>query len=128
MVLWVGRLFPHKAPTLAVQAFAELRRAMPARLIMAGDGPLRSHLHRTVQDLGLAEDVQVLGQVTWDDVKRLYDSASVFLFTSLRETFGAQFLEALARGLPAVALDQHGIGDVDVGPGGCEGCTPAEAA
>ncbi len=116
VVLWAGRLLARKAPVLAVQAFADLRRAMPARLIIAGDGPLRRQVRATVERLGLTEDVQLLGHVTWDDVRRLYDSASVLLFTSLRESFGAPFLEALGRGLPAVALDLHGIGDVDVGP------------
>jgi glycosyltransferase involved in cell wall biosynthesis len=115
-VLWVGRLIPIKAPMLAVQAFAELRRAMPARLVMAGDGPLRGQLHAAVERLGLAGDVGLLGRVAWDDVRRLYDSASVFLFTSLRDSFGCQFMEALGRGLPAVALDHHGIATVDAGP------------
>jgi glycosyltransferase involved in cell wall biosynthesis len=116
VVLWVGRLLPRKAPTLAVEAFAELRRTVPARLIMAGDGPLRAQLRAKVVRLGLAEDVQLLGRVSWEDVRCLYDSASVFLFTSLRDSSGAQFLEALGRGLPAVTLDHHGMGDIDVGP------------
>ena len=38
-----------------------------------------------------------------------------FCFTSLRESFGAPFIEALGRGLPTVALDYSGIGDADVG-------------
>lgn len=116
VVLWVGRLAPRKAPVLALQAFAELRRAMPARLVVAGDGPLREQLSTTAERLGLAKDVQLLGRVPWDDLGGLYDSASAFLFTSLRDSSGAQFLEALGRGLPAVALDHHGIGDLDVGP------------
>jgi glycosyltransferase involved in cell wall biosynthesis len=116
VVLWVGRLLPRKAPTLALQAFAELRRAMRARLIVAGDGPLYGQVRTVAERLGLTEDVQLLGRVPWDDIKGLYDSASVFLFTSLRDSSGSQFLEALSRGLPAVALDHHGIGDVDVGP------------
>jgi glycosyltransferase involved in cell wall biosynthesis len=116
VVLWVGGLLPHKAPTLALQAFAELRRATPARLIVAGDGPLSGQVRTMVERLGLTEDVQLLGRVPWKDMKSLYDSASVFLFTSLRDSFGAQFLEALGRGLPTVALDHHGIGDIDVGP------------
>jgi glycosyltransferase involved in cell wall biosynthesis len=116
VVLWVGRLLPRKAPSLALQAFAELRRTMPARLIVAGDGPLLGQMRAIVERLGLAEDVQLLGRVPWNDVRCLYDSASVFLFTSLRDSSGSQFLEALSRGLPAVALDHHGIGDLDVGP------------
>lgn len=116
VVLWVGRLLPRKAPTLAVEAFAELRRAMPARLIMAGDGPLRTQVRTTVERLGLSEDVQLLGQIPWGEVRHLYDSASVFLFASLRDSSGSQFLEALGRGLPAVVIDHHGIGELDVGP------------
>jgi len=116
VVLWVGRMLPRKAPTLALEAFAELRRALPARLIMAGDGPLFGQVRTTVERLDLAEDVQLLGRVPWTDIRHLYDSASVFLFTSLRDSSGSQFLEALSRGLPAVALDHHGIGDADVGP------------
>jgi glycosyltransferase involved in cell wall biosynthesis len=98
---------------------------MPARLIMAGDGPLRGQLRATIAHLGLSQDVQLLGSVKWDDVKNLYDSASVLLFTSLRESFGAPFLEALGRGLPAVALDLHGIGDADVGPAAVKVALPA---
>jgi glycosyltransferase involved in cell wall biosynthesis len=116
VVLWVGSLIPRKAPILAVQAFAELRRAMPARLVMVGDGPLREQLHTAVERIGLAGDIDLLGRVTWDDVRRLYDSASVFLFTSLRDSFGCQFMEALGRGLPAVALNHHGIANVEAGP------------
>ena len=115
IVLFIGRLIPRKAPTLAVEAFAELRRSIPARMVIAGDGPLRGEVRAAIERLGLARDVQLLGPVPFDDVKSVYDSASLLLFTSLRESFGAPFLEALGKGLPAVALDLHGIGDADVG-------------
>ncbi|WP_323100911.1 glycosyltransferase family 4 protein [Intrasporangium sp. YIM S08009] len=114
-VLWVGRMMPRKAPLLALQAFAALRRSVPARLVMAGDGPLLDRLRACVEEWGLGEEVSLPGRVPWADIKGLYDSASVFLFTSLRDSSGSQFLESLGRGLPAVALDHHGIGDLDVG-------------
>lgn len=125
VVLWAGRLLRRKAPTLAVRAFAELRRIMPARLIMAGDGPLRDQVRGVAEHLGIAGEIEFLGQITWDNVRRLYDSASVFLFTSLRESFGAPFLEALGRGLPVVALDLHGIADVDAGRAAVKVALPA---
>ena len=115
VVFWVGRMIPRKSPVLAVEAFAHLRRAMPARLVMAGDGPLRGQVRAAIDRLGLAADVDLLGHVSLAEIKQLYDSASVLLFTSLRESFGAPFLEALGRGLPTVALDLHGIADADVG-------------
>lgn len=116
VVLWVGRMLRRKAPTLAIEAFAQLRRQMPARLIMAGgEGPVLPEVRAAVDRLGLTDDVELLGQVPWDQVRELYTSASVFLFNSLRESFGGQFLEALGKGLPAVALDLHGIADAEVG-------------
>ena len=126
VVLWVGRLLRLKAPTLAIQAFAELRRVMPARLIVAGDGPARGQVLSAVKRLRLDEDVQLLGHVPWDEIRGLYDSASVLLFTSLRDSSGAQFLEALGRGLPAVALDHHGIADADVGPAALKVALPPD--
>jgi glycosyltransferase involved in cell wall biosynthesis len=126
VVFWLGRLLPRKAPTLAVQAFAQLRRVMPARLVIAGDGPLREQVRKQVARCGVADDVQLLGQVPWKEIGSLYDSASVFLFTSLRDSSGSQFLEALGRGLPAVALDHHGIGDTDVGAAALKVALPPE--
>jgi len=117
VVLCVGRLLPHKAPVLAVKAFSILRRTMRARLVFVGVGPLQDEVQAAAERLGVAQDVQLLGHLpTLDDVTRQYDSASVLLFTSLRDTFGAPFLEALGRGLPAVAVDLNGIADADTGP------------
>jgi glycosyltransferase involved in cell wall biosynthesis len=115
VILYVGRLISRKAPTLAVEAFAELRRSLPARMVIAGDGPLRHKVQATVERLGLTKDVDILGHVPFTEIRQLYDSASVLLFSSLRESFGAPVLEALGRGLPTVGLDLHGIGDADMG-------------
>jgi glycosyltransferase involved in cell wall biosynthesis len=115
VVLFVGRLLPRKAPTLAVEAFAELRRKIPARMVIAGDGPLRSEVLAAVERLGLNDCVEMIGAVPHDGIKSLYDSSTVLLFTSLRESFGAPLLEALARGVPAVALNHHGVADAAVG-------------
>jgi glycosyltransferase involved in cell wall biosynthesis len=115
VVFWGGRMLPRKMPDLAVRAFAELRKTTPARLVMAGEGPLAQQVEDTVQRLGIGGDVDQLGQVPWDEMTRQYDTASVLLFTSLRESFGTQLLEAMGRGLPVVALDMHGISDAKVG-------------
>jgi glycosyltransferase involved in cell wall biosynthesis len=109
-LLWVGRLLPHKAPLLAIDALNQLPRSLDAQLVIAGDGPLRQALERRVGRLGLNDRVQFLGHVDWSQLPGLYDRASMFMFTSLRDSSGAQYLEAMARGLPAVVLDHHGVG------------------
>lgn len=113
VILYVGRLLARKGPTLAVQAFAELRRNMPARLVIAGDGPLRDEVEAHALRLGVTSDVEVLGSVPFAEVGKLYDEASVLLFPSLRESFGSPVLEAAGRGLPVVALNRSGIAEAD---------------
>ena len=118
VVLWVGRLVPLKAPGLALEAFARLRERLPAaRLEIVGDGVLRGALEEGVARRGLADAVTFRGRIPWAEALAAYDHADVLLFTSLRDSFGVQALEAWARGLPVVHLDHQGIGDFSA-PGG----------
>ncbi|WP_327687248.1 glycosyltransferase family 4 protein [Streptomyces sp. NBC_00467] len=111
-VLWVGRLTAIKAPGLALRAFALLVARIPgARLVVLGDGPLRADLERLSARLGVAGSVCFRGRLPWKEALDAYDGADVLLFTSLRDSFGVQNLEAWARGLPVVHLDHQGVGD-----------------
>ena len=51
------------------------------------------------------------GYVAWHEVKRALGEHDVFMFCSLRDSFGSQFLEAMASGLPVVTLNHHGAAD-----------------
>jgi glycosyltransferase involved in cell wall biosynthesis len=111
-VLWVGRNLPRKGVALALHAFAHVRRAVPsAELVMLGGGLHDEAITRQIEALGLASTVRRLGHVPLPAVIEKYDTSSVMLFSSLREAFGAQVLEAMSRGLPVVALDIHGVAD-----------------
>jgi glycosyltransferase involved in cell wall biosynthesis len=111
-VLWVGRNLPRKGVALALHAFARVRRSVPsARLMMLGGGLDDPATTAQIEALGLVGAVSRLGQVPLPAVIDWYDTSSVMLFSSLREAFGAQVLEAMSRGLPVVALDIHGVGD-----------------
>jgi glycosyltransferase involved in cell wall biosynthesis len=114
IVLWVGRFLPHKAPSLAVEAFSHVRRAVPAaRLVMVGDGPKQAETRARARELGLNGAVEFTGTLDWPGVFALYDKADLLLFTSIRDTSGATALEAAARGLPIVALSHSGGGGCD---------------
>lgn len=117
-VLWVGRLNPLKAPGLALRAFSLMLASLPdARMVVVGEGPLRSELERLACELGVSAAVTFRGRLPWEQMIAAYDEADVLLFTSLRDSFGAQTLEAWGRGLPVVHLDHHGVGDFSA-PGG----------
>lgn len=60
------------------------------------------------EKLNLSNRVEFLGEIPYKQMPALYRSADVFVFTSLRDAFGSQVLEAMASGLPVVALAHQG--------------------
>jgi glycosyltransferase involved in cell wall biosynthesis len=64
-----------------------------------------------VKEFGLREKVEWRGQVPWEEVKKAYLEHDIFMFCSLRDSFGMQFLEAMAYGLPIITLNHQGAGD-----------------
>lgn len=112
-VLWLGNLIPRKAPVLAVRA---LRRALELEpgieLIIAGSGPEEARLRREVCSLGVDSHVTMLGKIPKEEVETVMDKADAFLFTSVRDTSGNVVLEAMARGLPVIALWHQGMREI----------------
>lgn len=108
-LLWAGRIESRKALALGLHALAKARR-VPSRLMIAGEGPLRPQLEALAAELGLCKRVTFLGTVPYTGMQSLFQTADAFLFTSLRDSFGSVVLEAMAQGLPIIALDHHGVG------------------
>lgn len=108
LMLTVGRLIPEKNQAALILAYAAAARHLPqARLLVAGDGPLRRELEGLVAEQGLAGRVRFLG--TRPDVERLYRAADLFVLPSLREGLPVSLLEAMASEVPvlASAIPQH---------------------
>ncbi|NET33458.1 MAG: glycosyltransferase [Cyanothece sp. SIO1E1] len=110
-LFWVARMFPRKALLLALEAVAQVGAAVPIRLTIAGGGEQEQHLPGWIEQLDLGHRVQSVGFLSWAAVKEQYLQSDVLLFTSLRDTGGAQLLEAMAQALPIIALDHQGAGD-----------------
>lgn len=110
-VLWVGRLFPRKGVNLALEAIAKVHPDVPFTLTILGDGPFGPLLPEWIREANLQDKVKWLGQAPFAQVKEAYLSHDVFLFNSLRDSFGSQILEAMAHGLPVIVLDHQGAGD-----------------
>jgi glycosyltransferase involved in cell wall biosynthesis len=108
-LLWVGRMLPRKGLPLALEALAGVRD-INVRLRIAGDGEMRQAWEEYAQALHLENRVEFLGAVPWNEMPGLYQSADAFLFTSLRDSFGVQVLEAMGHALPILALDHQGVG------------------
>jgi N-acetyl-alpha-D-glucosaminyl L-malate synthase BshA len=93
-----------------IRIFAQVSGAMPATLVMVGDGPDRGLAQDEARQLGVADRVQFLGRI--DNVAPLLASADLFLLPSDNESFGLSALEALACGVPVVASNAGGIPEV----------------
>lgn len=110
IILFVGNLLPVKNPELLLRAFA--RVTPPARLVIAGKGPLRQALEALAASLGIAERVTFLGPQLAPQIAGQMRFADVLCMSSLNEGLPNVVIEAMASGLPVVATNVGGIHEV----------------
>ena len=106
VILYVGRLSQEKDLTILFEAFRILNQRGAYQLRIVGDGPLRPQTERFVRS---TEHAVYTGMVPYGErLAEIYTSADVLALPSRHETFGLAILEALASGIPAVAIKQGG--------------------
>lgn len=103
----IGRLAKEKGFDLLLRAFAKSNRT-DCRLVVVGEGEQRKPLLRLAAELGVGDRVMFTGFMPHDDVPVYLAAANLFVFASVTETQGLVTLEALASGLPVVAVDASG--------------------
>ena len=109
----VSRLAPEKNVEYLAEALSIVGESRPnARFLFVGDGPERANLEKQ-----MGPRARFVGYRSGADLADHYASADIFAFASLTETFGNVVLEAMASGLPVVAIKAGGVGDI-VRPGG----------
>jgi len=97
-----------------VKTFALVRKRMPVRLLMVGEGPEQIGARQLARELGVAGDVVFLGNVA--AVENVMALGDLFLLPSAHESFGLSALEAMSCGLPVIATEIGGLAEV-VTPG-----------
>ncbi len=103
VILSVGRLANQKDCPALLKAFAIVRAKREAKLLILGEGPLRSNLEALVVELGLKDDIAMPGFV--DNPFSYMRQADVFVLSSRWEGFGNVLAEAMACGAPVVSTD-----------------------
>jgi glycosyltransferase involved in cell wall biosynthesis len=110
----VSRLSNEKNIDFMIDGLNELRRktAVAFHFVMIGEGHQRERLQQKIDDLGLQQHITLAGSVEPEAMATWYQLGDIFVFASKSETQGMVILEAMAAGLPVVAVRSSGIDDV----------------
>ena len=114
VALFVGRVAHEKNIGFLLDVVALARESVPdILLLIAGEGPALASLRQTVADRGLHNCVQFIGYLDRKtELSDCYAASDAFVFASRTETQGLVLLEAMAAGLPVVALAEMGTVDI----------------
>lgn len=112
-----GRFSWIKNYPLMLRAFAQTSGRERALLLIAGEGPERAKVEALIAQLGISEQVRLLGM--WKEMPSLFGAADLFVHASDAECFSQAAVEAAASSLPIVSTDVGGAHElVDDGGGG----------
>ena len=95
-----------------VKIFAKIRKQIPSKLLMVGDGPERSACEQLCRDLGVSEDTRFLGKQ--DAIEEILSVSDLFLMPSQSESFGLAALEAMACKVPVISSNTGGLPELNL--------------
>ncbi|MBS4199487.1 N-acetyl-alpha-D-glucosaminyl L-malate synthase BshA [Bacillus sp. FJAT-49732] len=110
VIIHVSNFRKVKRVSDVVAAFAKIATAIPAKLLLVGDGPEISRLCKLVKELNIEDKVLFLGRQ--DHLEELYSISDLMLLLSEKESFGLVALEAMACGVPCIGTNVGGIPEV----------------
>lgn len=112
VLISIGRLAQEKNwTTLLTAAIQVMQKHSNVRLVLIGDGDERQSLEEQAQNAGLANRIEFTGRLPFSDVPGYLKAADLFCFASVTETQGLVIMEAMAAGLPIVAVKATGTSD-----------------
>lgn len=96
----------------AVRSFHIIRKQIPAKLLLIGDGPERQNLECLCRELQLCDDIRFLGKQ--DAIEELLAISDLFIMPSSSESFGLSALEAMACEVPVISSNAGGLPEVNI--------------
>jgi N-acetyl-alpha-D-glucosaminyl L-malate synthase BshA len=111
LLIHISNFRPVKRIEDVVKVFEKVRREIPSKLLLVGDGPERGNVENLARNLGVIDDVVFLGKTK--AIEKLLCMSDLFLLTSESESFGLSALEALASHVPVISTNTGGIPEVN---------------
>lgn len=113
IVVHVSNFRKVKRVPAVIKIFAKiLEKGIPAKLVLAGDGPDRQLAEQQCRRLGICDHVDFMGK--WERVEEILSIADLFLIPSGSETFGLAALEAMSCSVPVISSDIGGLPEVNI--------------
>jgi len=114
IILYVGRIAQEKSIDKIIEALAIIKKkgSNNVKLLIVGEGPALDELRQLVRSLQIEEEVIFTGVVSNKEIRHYYKIAYLFAIASTTETFGIVIIEALASGIPVLAVRAPGAVDI----------------
>jgi len=109
---YVGRLAREKNLEFLIEAMIAYMQKAPAHFLLAGTGPMEDAIREKIAKAGFEDRFHLTGILQNTDLADCYHAMDVFAFASKSETQGLVLCEAMAAGVPIVALDAPGVREV----------------
>jgi N-acetyl-alpha-D-glucosaminyl L-malate synthase BshA len=95
-----------------VHVYDKIRKQIPTKLLLVGDGPERASIEKLCRELDTCNDIRWLGKIT--NPEEILSMADLFLLTSETESFGLAALEAMASKVPVISTNTGGLPEVNI--------------
>jgi L-malate glycosyltransferase len=95
-----------------LRVFDKVRKQVPSKLILVGDGPEKANIEKLCRELDTCGDIHSLGKLR--DTEKILPLADLFLLPSETESFGLAALEAMASRVPVISTNTGGLPEVNV--------------
>lgn len=94
-----------------VKVFFEIRKSIPSKLLLVGDGPERNRIETLCRELGTCEHIRFLGKL--EAIEEVLSVSDLFLMPSEKESFGLAALEAMACEVPVISTNVGGLPELN---------------
>lgn len=95
-----------------ILAFDQIRKKIPSKLLLVGDGPERAFMENLSRSLNLVDDIRFVGKL--DAIEEVLSVADLFFMPSEKESFGLAALEAMACEVPVISTNTGGLPELNI--------------
>lgn len=103
---------PVKRVEDVIRVFEKVRKSVPSKLLLVGDGPERDKMEQLCRELDICGDIRFLGKL--GAVEEVLSVSDLFLMPSEQESFGLAALEAMACEVPVISSNAGGIPEINI--------------